>query len=219
MSKIEKPNRLKILNLYAGIGGNRKLWGDNYDITAVEFNEDIAKVYQEFYPGDKVVVGDAHQYLLDNYKEFDIIWSSPPCQSHSQIRLCGSRSGNCDAIYPDMKLWQEIIFLQNYASLSCKFVVENVRPFYTPFVRPTAELHRHMFWSNVKIPFVEIEQEVILGDVHDNSTVFGINLKEYEMESVKYKKQVLRNMVNPKLGKHIFDCLLEKEVQIQGGLF
>lgn len=33
---------MKILNLYAGIGGNRKLWGDTHDITAVEFRDDIA---------------------------------------------------------------------------------------------------------------------------------------------------------------------------------
>ena len=77
---------MKILNLYAGIGGNRKLWGDGHQITAVEHNSDIAEVYQDLYPSDKVVVADAHQYLLENYKEFDFIWSSPPCQSHSQIR-------------------------------------------------------------------------------------------------------------------------------------
>ena len=29
---------MKILNLYAGIGGNRKLWGDEHEITAVELN-------------------------------------------------------------------------------------------------------------------------------------------------------------------------------------
>lgn len=27
---------MKILNLYAGIGGNRKLWPDDHEITAVE---------------------------------------------------------------------------------------------------------------------------------------------------------------------------------------
>ena len=26
----------EILNLYAGIGGNRKLWGDEHEITAIE---------------------------------------------------------------------------------------------------------------------------------------------------------------------------------------
>lgn len=27
---------MKILNLYAGIGGNRKLWGDDHEVTVVE---------------------------------------------------------------------------------------------------------------------------------------------------------------------------------------
>lgn len=34
---------MKILNLYAGIGGNRKLWGDQHEITAVELNREIAE--------------------------------------------------------------------------------------------------------------------------------------------------------------------------------
>jgi len=73
---------MKILNLYCGIGGNRKLWGDEHEITAVEHDPNIAKIYQDFFPNDKMIVGDAHQYLLDHYKEFDFIWSSPPCPSH-----------------------------------------------------------------------------------------------------------------------------------------
>ena len=73
---------MKILNLYAGIGGNRKLWGDEYEVTAVELEPEIAKAYQEFFPEDIVVVGDAHQYLIDNLSEFDFVWSSPPCPTH-----------------------------------------------------------------------------------------------------------------------------------------
>lgn len=83
-------SKMKVLNLYAGIGGNRKLWGDNYDITAVEIDADIAKIYSDFYPNDTVIVADAHQYLLDNFQEFDFIWSSPPCPSHSRARFWGS---------------------------------------------------------------------------------------------------------------------------------
>ena len=36
---------IKVLNLYAGIGGNRKLWKD-VEVTAVEINEEIAGVYK-----------------------------------------------------------------------------------------------------------------------------------------------------------------------------
>ena len=77
---------MKILNLYAGVGGNRKLWGDDHEVVAVELNPEIAAVYQALYPNDTVIVGDAHQYLLDHYSEYDFIFSSPPCPTHSRAR-------------------------------------------------------------------------------------------------------------------------------------
>ena len=48
---------MKILNCYAGIGGNRKLWnGPDYEITAIEYDENIASVYKDLYPNDTVIV-------------------------------------------------------------------------------------------------------------------------------------------------------------------
>lgn len=123
---------MKILNLYAGIGGNRKLWGDNHEITAVEYNQEIADIYKEFYPNDNVIVGDAHEYLLKHFSEYDFIWASPPCQTHSKARYFGHKSKN--PIYPDMKLWQEIIFANGH--VKCKWVIENVEPYYKPLVAP-----------------------------------------------------------------------------------
>ncbi len=67
---------MKILNCYANIGGNRKNWtphGAEHEITAVEIDPKIAAIYKDFWPNDEVVIGDAHQYLLDHYKEFDFI--------------------------------------------------------------------------------------------------------------------------------------------------
>lgn len=135
---------MKILNLYAGIGGNRKLWGDEHEITAVELSPEIAEVYRSLYPNDTVVVGDAHQYLLDHYKEFDFVWSSPPCPSHSRMRTMIK-----ERIYPDMKLYEEIIFLSKW--FYGKYVVENVIPYYKPLVHPSVEIDRHYFWSNSDI--------------------------------------------------------------------
>jgi hypothetical protein len=43
----ETNSKIKILNLYAGLGGNRKLW-KNVEVTAVENNPEIAKIYQDF---------------------------------------------------------------------------------------------------------------------------------------------------------------------------
>jgi len=104
---------MKILNLYCNIGGNRKLWGDEHEITSIENNEKIAKVYQDLFPKDKVIVADAHDYLLEHFKEFDFIWSSPPCPTHSDIRRCGVHAGQYEAKYPDMKLYEEILFLKH----------------------------------------------------------------------------------------------------------
>ena len=64
----------KILNLYAGIGGNRKLWGNEYEITAVELDNETANVYKDYFPNDNVIVTDAHEYLLNNYDKYDFIY-------------------------------------------------------------------------------------------------------------------------------------------------
>src|SRR6185503_4564267 len=121
---------LKVLNLYAGIGGNRKLWED-VEVTAVELREDIAEVYKHYFPGDKLIIADAHQYLLDHYTEFDFIWSSPPCQTHSRARMWRFKNNNkVEKKYPDMKLYQEILWLKHY--FKGKWLVENVNPFYEP---------------------------------------------------------------------------------------
>ena len=71
---------MKILNLYACLGGNRYKWDEvaDVEVTAVEWDEELARLYQERFPNDTVIVADAHQYLLDHYQKFDFIWSSPP---------------------------------------------------------------------------------------------------------------------------------------------
>lgn len=209
-------SKMKILNLYAGIGGNRKLWGGEHEITAVEYNPDIAAVYQDLYPRDTVIVGDAHDYLLKNYKEFDFIWASPPCPTHSDIRRCGVHAGQYEALYPDMTLYQEIILLKNFAPKHTKWVIENVVPYYDYLIKPNVMLHRHPFWCNFIIPNYKVKDKRIHNDIAGSSTVYGVSLDEYD---IKDKRKILRNMVNPEVGKYILDRAMEKEILIQGGLF
>jgi len=59
---------MKALNLYSGIGGNRKLW-EGLQVTAVELDANIAKIYKDFYPEDEVIVADAQNRrdLLDEH--------------------------------------------------------------------------------------------------------------------------------------------------------
>jgi len=195
---------LRVLNLYAGIGGNRKLW-EGCDVTAVEYNEEIAMIYKDHYPNDNVIVGDAHKFLLEHYKEFDFIWSSPPCQTHSDIRRMGVQAGMYEAKFPDMNLWQEITFLNHFAT--GKFVVENVKPYYTPYVQPTTEIERHLFWANFKIGKTRLEEvDFDIRKTTSNTKHFGYDLSKYK---IKHRKdQILRNMVNPDLGLYIYEQFL-----------
>jgi DNA (cytosine-5)-methyltransferase 1 len=143
---------MKILNLYAGIGGNRKLWGDEHEITAIENNQEIAKIYQDFFPDDKVIVTDAHQYLLEHYKEFDFIWSSPPCPTHSKVRFMGTKAEHptCGTIipvvYPDMKLYEEIILLKHF--FKGKWVIEHIIPLSS--AKNIDELYKLCHYSNLQ---------------------------------------------------------------------
>jgi DNA (cytosine-5)-methyltransferase 1 len=149
------------------------------------------------------VVGDAHEYLLDHYKEYDFIWSSPPCPTHSRARYWGSKGGTCDVKFPDWKLWQEILFLKHYAD--CPYVIENVIPFYEGdlFLPPAIELQRHLFWSNFKIRPFDFEREQVINLTKPSDTLFGFNISKYK---IKHRKdQILRNCVNPDLGLYILE--------------
>ena len=195
---------MKILNLYAGIGGNRKLWANNHEITAIEINSEIANIYRDLFPQDKVIVADAHQYLLEHFFEYDFIWSSPPCQTHSSFRqnICVRFRGTKPE-YPDMRLYQEIIFLQN--NFKGKWLVENVRPYYKPLIMPTIELQRHLFWSNFEIKHADFKKEKIRTfQIKDLEEIHGFKLSGYNLPN---KRQVLRNCVLPELGSHILNFI------------
>jgi hypothetical protein len=187
---------VEILNLYCGIGGNRKLWTD-CNVTAVELDKNIAAKYAELYPNDKVIVGDAHEYLLDHYKAFDFIWTSPPCQTHSRTNYF-TNAIRKRSRYPDMSLWQEIIFLNQF----CKglYCVENVIGYYEPMIKPI-EIGRHYLWANFAIPKIELPKNDV-----------GTMMKQYvgTGKHAHDKKLEDRNAVNSELGLHILNCAVGK---------
>lgn len=210
---------MKILNLYAGIGGNRKLWGNKHQITAVEYRQDIAEVYKDHFPDDRVEICDAHEYLRKHYRDYDFIWSSPPCPTHSNARYWSSKGGMYNVEYPDMSLYQEIILLRHF--FSGKWVVENVKPYYDPLIRPTIDIGRHFFWSNFSLPMLRTESNYIFsGDDRKRvSDLLGFNLDGYKLGD---KTKILRNCVVPELGKAILDRargIISEEGAIQGNLF
>ena len=193
-------NKPKVLNLYAGIGGNRKLW--DASVVAVELSSEIASIYSKLFPQDIIIIGDAHSYLIDHYEEFDFIWSSPPCQTHSKMDRVNPRN---KPRYPDMSLYQEILFLKTYCKT--KWVVENVKPYYKPLIPPTTQVGRHYFWSNFSFLVADVKRP---SNFINLTTVAGAEkLKKWlglEYEGNVYTKsshcpaQVLRNCVHPKIG-------------------
>lgn len=188
------------LNLYAGIGGNRTLWPDNINVTAVEIEPEIARAYQDRFPNDTVVIGDAHEFLLENYRDYDFIWTSPPCPTHGQYRYnVGVRAKGYKGLYPDMQLYEEIIFLQYHAG--CRWVVENTVSYYEPLVKPQ-KVARHYFWANFNIPEIKLPAAGIRdkNKISDWEEELGLSLSKYKIPN---KRQVLRNCVDSRLGRHV----------------
>ena len=221
--------KYKILNLYACLGGNRYKWDDvakekgiEIEVTAVEWDDELCRLYKERFPGDIVINSDAHQYLLDHYKEFDFIWTSPPCPTHSRARYWNSSNYDTttNAIFPDMKLYEEIVFLEHY--FKGKYVVENVIPYYEPLIQ-AKKRGRHLYWTNFNLS----------NDLNDRRFKISQTKNElqelckfHEYDFTKYngtqsKIKIGRNLVDYEAGKTIFETLLglerkknEKQVSI-----
>jgi DNA (cytosine-5)-methyltransferase 1 len=204
--------KYKILNLYACLGGNRFKWDEVADIevTAVELDPEAARLYQERFPNDIVIVADAHQYLLDHFKKFDFIWSSPPCPSHSKVRITQKTRENFKFIYPDMKLYEEIILLDNF--FKGKYVVENVIPFYEPLILAKKK-GRHLYWTNFKLPQDIGERLEGKGLISNAKNEVEQLSKFHDYDFTKYKGEqrtdkMARNLVDYEVGRKILETAL-----------
>jgi len=205
--------KYKVLNLYACLGGNRYKWDEvakeaniDLEVTAVELDEEAARLYLERFPNDIVIVADAHQYLLDHYKEFDFIWSSPPCPTHSRFQISMKTTRKME--YPDMKLYQEIIFLDNF--YEGKYCVENVIPFYEPLI-PAQKRGRHLYWTNYTLPN-NINERKNPDLARDKNLIKSLSdFHDYDFRKYKGKqdsKKMARNLVDYEAGKTIFETAL-----------
>lgn len=203
--------KYRILNLYACLGGNRHKWdevaievGIEINVTAVELDPELAKLYKSRYPNDLVIVADAHKYLLDHYKEYDFVWSSPPCPKNSKARF--ARKENTTPEYPGLSLYEEIIFLDKW--FRGKYCVENVIPYYTPLI-PAKKRGRHLFWTNFNLPNIlsyriapSMESKGAFSKICD---FHSINLDGYKGNQRKDK--IARNLVDYEAGKTILETV------------
>ena len=203
-------NRMKILNLYACLGGNRYKWNEvkeDIEVVAVEWDEELAKLYQERFPNDTVIVADAHQYLLDHYQEFDFIWSSPPCPTHSRARYWAIGANGKSPTYPNLNLYSEILLLDYH--FKGKYVVENVIPYYEPMLNPKKR-GRHLYWTNFNLP--NNLQDRRFGISQTKNELNGLS-EFHNYDFTKYKGsqskvKIGRNLVDYEAGKTIFETAL-----------
>lgn len=217
-------SKIKVLNLYACLGGNRYKWDEVADIevTAVEYDVEIAKAYQDRFPNDKVIVADAHQYLLDHYKDFDFIWSSPPCPTHSKVRYTQKNKNFYKPAYPEMSLYQEIIFLQTH--FTGKFCVENVIPYYEPLIKGKKR-GRHIYWTNFNLP-ANLGERDFTGVMCGQSNDEHAKLEKFHDLKINANlggyRDVLRNLVDYEVGRTIFETalnIINKSNNVQQSLF
>lgn len=213
---------IKILNLYACLGGNRAKWdevakevGVIIKVTAIELDPELARLYKERFPNDEVIICDAHEFLLNNFKYYNFIWSSPPCPSHSRARFWNSSNYETTTkpIYPDMTLYQEILFLQHYYR-NGKFVVENVIPYYEPLI-PASKRGRHLYWTNFNLPQNLNERKFKLtqtkNELAELEKFHNIDTSIYNGNQSRLK--IARNLVDYEAAKTIFKAALNLEIK------
>tara|TARA_R110000796_G_scaffold1974_1_gene7950 strand:- start:224 stop:898 length:675 start_codon:yes stop_codon:yes gene_type:complete len=213
--------KYKILNLYACLGGNRYKWDEvaEIEVTAVELDPELARLYQERFPNDTVIIADAHQYLLDHYKEFDFIWSSPPCPSHSRINRSFKNRGKLK--YPDFKLYEEVVFLNNW--FKGKYCIENVIPYYEPLIT-ASKRGRHLYWTNFNLPNNLNERESPTISIKPQSKKpknwIEKRCKFHEIDLSNYngkqsKEKIANNLVDYEAGKTILETAMNIQSQEQ----
>jgi len=116
--------------------------------------------------------------------------------------------------YPSLSLYEEIIFLTHW--FKGNWVVENVRPYYKPLVAPVFSIGRHLFWSNKKVPIIEVPSFPNMGNFNSSTKGEIDQLKSMlkwlqlpvKFDEIEGKKRtVIQNCVHPSIGSHIFKHL------------
>ncbi|MCE4607314.1 MAG: DNA cytosine methyltransferase [Desulfurococcales archaeon] len=189
---------IKILDLFAGMGGVAKgiqgyldKLGLDYEYIAVDIDPIVLKLHKEFNPKSIVIRRDAYSFTVDELMQYDFIWASPPCQSHSKLNAIRKRFN------PDHRLWYLIHRLYNTYR---PFVVENVQLYYKPLFKPKTKIGRHLFWSNLPItdkcsihlPYKELK----MMNIHDLIEYHKVPTKILIGVSYMRKRKYLRNMVH-----------------------
>ncbi|MCB1466614.1 MAG: DNA cytosine methyltransferase [Rhizobiaceae bacterium] len=134
---------MRALDLFCGAGGASKgLMDAGFDVIGV----DLAP--QKHYPGAFIQV-DVLKLPVMFLQMFDLVWASPPCQAHTQLKSLPGAKKHLDLIPQTRALLQKA---------GVPYIIENVEgaPLIDPVTLcgtmfglgiPEAELHRHRIFE------------------------------------------------------------------------
>ena len=110
--------------------------------------------------------------------------------------------------YPDMKLYQEIIFLDNF--FNGKYVVENVIPYYKPLIE-AKERNRHLYWTNFNLPNIVSKRKN--PDLSRTKNLISVLSEFHDYDFRQYKgeqrmNKIARNLVDYEAGKTILETAI-----------
>lgn len=179
--------KIKILDLFCGLGGVARGFqtylienGIDFEYHAVDINPRILLAHKIINPYSLTIKRDAYSFTDEELKKYDFIWASPPCETHSIAILWKKEK-------PDMRLYELISKLYN---LGKPFIVENVKPYYNPPIKPTSKVCRHRLWSNLKITPINLRLQSFHRVKDDVKTL----IRYHELNDVS--KKILKIMGN-----------------------
>ncbi len=208
---------LRILDLFCGVGGVARGFqkyllenGIEFEYYAVDINDAILLAHRILNPHSVTLKRDAYSFTDHELRSYDFIWASPPCESHSRLMWIYNKNQPEKWEPPDKKLWQ---LIERLYRLGIPFVVENVRPYYRPPMRPTSYVCRHALWSNLSIPPFDYSRinidffEHIKDDVHKLVEYHELNgVAERIIKTiggVRKARDALRDMVHHRVSYEI----------------
>lgn len=201
---------MRILDLYAGLGGTAKgiqsvleKKGVDYEYFAIEIDPNVCAAHKINNPRSTVICADVKDWL-DKITDFDFVWASPPCQTHSILNFSNKATGKKTNLV-DWSLWHVIDHLQRTENVS--YVVENVLIWYNEPFKHNFNLDRHYFWTNLSLLSFEYQKRT-----KDWGYLSVKGWKEYhqvEHAITGNKRQQLRNCLHWSIAAGIFEQFLE----------
>jgi len=209
---------IKILDLFCGLGGVAKGFQSylrqrniKFEYYAIDVDGRILLAHKILNPDSIVIRRDAYSFTDDELKQYDFIWASPPCETHSNLNLYNRK--NLETFKkPDMRLWK---LISRFYSLGKPFVVENVKPYYGALIKPTARVGRHFLWSNLHIKDIDFDGVKFMDIKDDVDKLMEFHEVPKKVKFVlKYSKlrDALRDMMYWKLAYSVAEQVIPQVV-------